>query len=61
MQLSSLLSAFNEPETLKMAKLGRALRASGVDVTDLSLGEPDFNTPEHIREAAKQEIGRAHV
>ena len=56
MQLSSLLSAFNEPETLKMAKLGRALRASGVDVTDLSLGEPDFNTPEHIREAAKQAI-----
>ena len=56
MQLSSLLSAFNEPETLKMAKLGRALRASGVDVTDLSLGEPDFNTPEHIREAAKKAI-----
>ncbi len=52
MQLSSLLQRFNEPETLKMAKLGRELRAKGIDVIDLSLGEPDFNTPEHIKEAA---------
>src|SRR4249919_4223007 len=56
MQLSSLLQRFNEPETLKMAKLGRELRAKGVDVIDLSLGEPDFNTPEHIKEAAKKAI-----
>ncbi|MEO6820825.1 MAG: pyridoxal phosphate-dependent aminotransferase [Ginsengibacter sp.] len=39
-----------------MAKLGRELRAKGVDVIDLSLGEPDFNTPEHIKEGAKQAI-----
>ena len=52
MQLSSFLNRFNEPETLKMAKLGRELRAKGVDVIDLSLGEPDFDTPEHIKEAA---------
>jgi len=52
MQLSSFLDRFNEPETLKMAKLGRELRAKGVDVIDLSLGEPDFDTPEHIKEAA---------
>ena len=56
MQLSSLLSRFNEPETLKMAKLGRELRAKGIDIIDLSLGEPDFDTPEHIREAAKKAI-----
>lgn len=56
MQLSSLLTRFNEPETLKMAKLGRELRAKGVDITDLSLGEPDFDTPDHIKEAAKQAI-----
>lgn len=56
MQLSSTLSRFNEPETLKMAKLGRALRANGIDIVDLSLGEPDFNTPEHIKEAAKKAI-----
>ncbi|MBS1745958.1 MAG: pyridoxal phosphate-dependent aminotransferase [Bacteroidetes bacterium] len=52
MQLSSLLQRFNEPETLKMAKLGRELRAQGIDVIDLSLGEPDFDTPEHIKQAA---------
>ena len=56
MQLSSLLSRFNEPETLKMAKLGRALRAQGIDITDLSLGEPDFDTPQHIKDAAKKAI-----
>lgn len=56
MQLSSLLSRFNEPETLKMAKLGRELRAKGIDITDLSLGEPDFDTPDHIKLAAKAAI-----
>ncbi len=56
MQLSSLLTRFNEPETLKMAKLGRELRARGFDITDLSLGEPDFDTPEHIKVAAKKAI-----
>ncbi len=54
--LSSLLGRFNEPETLKMAKLGRELRAKGVDVIDLSLGEPDFDTPSHIKEAAVNAI-----
>ena len=56
MQLSSLLNRFNEPETLKMAKLGRELRAQGIDITDLSLGEPDFDTPQHIKDAAKKAI-----
>ena len=56
MILSSLLDRFSEPETLKMAKLGRELRAQGIDVIDLSLGEPDFNTPDHIKEAAKKAI-----
>jgi aspartate aminotransferase len=56
MSLSSLLTKFNEPETLKMAKLGRELRASGVDVIDLSLGEPDFDTPQHIKDAAIKAI-----
>lgn len=56
MQLSSLLDRFNEPETLKMAKLGRELRAQGKDVIDLSLGEPDFDTPQHIKDAAIKAI-----
>jgi len=39
-----------------MARLGRELRANGIDVVDLSLGEPDFDTPEYIKEAAKKAI-----
>src|SRR3954449_8843557 len=56
MHLSSLLQRFNEPETLKMAKLGRELRAKGIDVIDLSLGEPDFDTPQHIKDAGIRAI-----
>jgi len=56
MQLSSILSRFSEPETLKMAKLGRELRARGIDIIDLSLGEPDFDTPQHIKDSAKKAI-----
>lgn len=56
MKLSSRLQKFNEPETLKMAQLGRELRAKGIDVIDLSVGEPDFDTPEHVKQAAKKAI-----
>ena len=56
MVLSSLLNRFNEPETLKMARLGRELRLKGFDIVDLSLGEPDFDTPQHIKDAAKKAI-----
>lgn len=51
MQLATRLTKFNEPETLKMAKLARELRAQGHDVVGLSLGEPDFDTPDHVKEA----------
>ena len=56
MKLSSRLDLFAEPETLKMAKLGRELRAKGIDVIDLSLGEPDFDTPDHIKFALKKAV-----
>src|SRR6187551_2457060 len=56
MQLSSRLERFSEPETLKMAKLGRELRSQGIDIIDLSLGEPDFDTPQHIKDAAKKAV-----
>lgn len=55
-QLAERLSRISEPQTIKMAKLGRELRAQGIDIVDLSIGEPDFDTPEHIREAAKKAI-----
>ncbi|MCU0387259.1 MAG: pyridoxal phosphate-dependent aminotransferase [Chitinophagaceae bacterium] len=51
MYFAERLSKFNEPETLKMAKLARELRAKGHDVVGLSLGEPDFDTPDHIKKA----------
>ncbi len=42
--------------TLAMSQKSSELRAAGVDVINLSVGEPDFNTPEHIKEAAKKAI-----
>lgn len=56
MELAARLSRFNEPETLKMAKLGRELRSQGHDVIDLSIGEPDFDVPQHVKDAAKKAI-----
>ena len=56
MELSERLQRFSEPETLRMARLGRELRAKGIDVIDLSLGEPDFDTPQHIKDAAIKAI-----
>ena len=56
MKLSSRLELFAEPETLKMAKLGRELREKGIDVIDLSLGEPDFDTPDHIKSSLKKAV-----
>ncbi|MCO5235048.1 MAG: pyridoxal phosphate-dependent aminotransferase [Chitinophagaceae bacterium] len=56
MKLSSRLQKLNESETLKMSKLSRELKAKGVDVIDLSVGEPDFNTPDHVKQAAKKAI-----
>ncbi len=46
----------NESATIRMAQLSRDLKAKGHDVIDLSLGEPDFDTPVHIKEAAKQAL-----
>lgn len=52
MHLADRLNRFSEPQTLKMAKLGRELRAQGKDIIDLSLGEPDFQTPKYIIDGA---------
>lgn len=54
MTLSKRLDFFAESKTLKMAKLSRELSAKGVDVINLTLGEPDFATPTHIINAAKK-------
>ncbi len=54
--LSKRLNLFTESQTLKMAKLSRELKNKGVDIINLTLGEPDFTTPIHIKEAAKKAI-----
>ncbi|MFT7343585.1 MAG: aspartate aminotransferase [Lentimonas sp.] len=51
-QLSNRLMAMEESATIAMSKKGRELKESGKDVISLSLGEPDFNTPEFIKDAA---------
>lgn len=52
MQLAHRLDRISEPQTIRMAKLSRELKAQGLNIIDLSLGEPDFRTPEYICEAA---------
>lgn len=54
--LSDRILQLEESQTLAMAQRSRELSEKGIDVINLSLGEPDFQTPEHIREAAKKAI-----
>ena len=54
--LSKRLMSLSESETLVMSQKSAELKAQGVDVINLSVGEPDFATPNHIKEAAKQAI-----
>lgn len=55
-QLSDRLNRLSRSETLAMSQKSSELKAQGVDVINLSVGEPDFNTPDHIKEAAKKAI-----
>lgn len=54
--LSDRIKNLTESATIAMTAKARELKSQGVDVISLSLGEPDFKTPDHIREAAKQAI-----
>ena len=56
MQVSDRLASLSPSATLAMSQKSGELKAQGVDVINLSVGEPDFNTPDHIKEAAKQAI-----
>ena len=51
-QLARRLDALTESQTIAMARKSRELKAAGIDVISLSLGEPDFTTPEPIKSAA---------
>ena len=54
--LSSRLRSLSASETLAMAQKSNELKAQGIDVVNMSVGEPDFSTPQHIKEAAKQAV-----
>ncbi|MFD1631979.1 pyridoxal phosphate-dependent aminotransferase [Pseudopedobacter beijingensis] len=54
--LSDRINNLSESATLKMTKLGRELASKGINVISLSVGEPDFNTPNHVKEAAKKAL-----
>ena len=56
MELSERLQRLQPSATLAMSQRSSELKAQGVDVINMSVGEPDFNTPDHIKEAAKKAI-----
>ncbi|MCQ2170412.1 MAG: pyridoxal phosphate-dependent aminotransferase [Bacteroidales bacterium] len=57
-QLSNRLLKLSPSATLEMSARSAELKASGIDVINMSVGEPDFNTPDHIKDAAKQAIDK---
>ena len=56
-QVSDRLASLSPSATLAMSQKSGELKAQGIDVINLSVGEPDFNTPDFIKEAAKKAIG----
>ena len=54
--LSAMLQSLSPSETFAMAQKSNELKAQGIDVINMSVGEPDFATPDHIKEAAKKAI-----
>lgn len=55
-QLSHRINSLSESQTIAMSKRSRELQAKGLDIINLSLGEPDFSTPDFIKSAAKKAI-----
>lgn len=55
-QLSDRLNRLTPSATLAMSQKSGEMKAQGIDVINLSVGEPDFNTPDHIKDAAKKAV-----
>jgi len=55
-KLSARINSLSPSATIAMNQKGQELKAKGVDVINLSVGEPDFPTPQHIKEAAKKAV-----
>jgi len=60
-RLSQRILNMQESATIKMSAMARELRAEGHDVISLSLGEPDFDTPDHIKAAAKDALDKGYT
>lgn len=59
--LAKRLSQVNESATIKMAQMAREIAGQGHDVISLSLGEPDFDTPDHVKQAAKDALDAGYT
>lgn len=57
-QISERIQSLSQSQTLAMSQKSNELKAQGVDVINLSVGEPDFHTPDHIKEAAKRAVDK---
>ena len=55
-QLSDRLNRLAPSETLAMSQKSSEMKAQGIDVINMSVGEPDFMTPDHVKEAAKRPL-----
>ena len=61
MRVSRRFSGIAESATLKTGRLAKELKAQGKPVVDFTLGEPDFDTPQHIKEAARRALDEGHT
>ncbi|MFK7885443.1 MAG: pyridoxal phosphate-dependent aminotransferase [Gammaproteobacteria bacterium] len=60
-RVTQRVATMQEAATLKMARLARELRGAGKDVISLAVGEPDFDTPDHIKQAAVEALAAGHT
>ena len=61
MKIAERVNKINPSFTLQMATKAAEMRSKGIDVINFSVGEPDFNTPRHIRDAAKKALDQGYT
>ena len=61
MSIAERVNKINPSFTLQMATKAAEMRSKGIDVINFSVGEPDFNTPKHIRDAAKKALDQGYT
>ena len=61
MKVANRVNNINPSFTLQMATKAAEMRSKGIDIINFSVGEPDFNTPKHIRDAAKDALDQGYT